>query len=90
MLAVLKAALSMLAALGNALGLLGGLATSYMQHKQAKEAKEERKEEHDEAQAASDRISLDPAAEWLREFNPSGQAGVAQDSASTKADKAST
>ena len=81
MLAVLKAALSMLAALGNALGL-------YLQQKQAKEAKEERKEEHKDAQATSDGIAADPASAWLREFNPSGQAGAAQDGTGAKADKA--
>ena len=87
MLAVLKAALSMFAALGNALGL-------YLQQKQAKEAKEERKEEMHEAQSTSNSIAADPASAWLREFNPNSQAGVAhslrEDGASTEADKAST
>ena len=83
MLAVLKAALSMLAALGNALGL-------YLQQKQAAEARAERKEEHNEAQSTADRIANDPAAEWLREFGPSAGARAESDHASAEANKAGT
>lgn len=83
MLALIKAALSVLAALGNALGL-------YMQQKQAKEVKEARVDAYNKAQAEDDSISSDPASAWMREFGPSAKSGVAQDGTSAEADKAGT